>query len=33
MSMRNPHAVVVSESGAEAALALNKKIRNQIKKQ
>jgi len=33
MSMHNPHAVVVSESGAEAALALNKKIRNQIKKQ
>ena len=33
MSMHNPHAVVVSESGAAAALALNKKIRNQIKKQ
>jgi hypothetical protein len=33
MSMRNPHAVVVSDSGVEAALARNKKILKQIKKQ
>ena len=33
MTMHNPHAVVVSSSGEAAAVARNKKIRKQIKKQ